>query len=65
MGKVCPKCGRRTLFEHGSYLECTKCGYKMIIPTPGGKGGKGQKCPNCGKFTFFGGKCRSCGAREV
>jgi len=40
-------------------------GEKIKIPNKGykdGKGGRGQKCSNCGQFTVFNNKCRSCGA---
>lgn len=63
-GKMCPKCGRQTLWDKGNKFECSKCGYTIIIPVNNGMGGKGKKCPVCGKFTWFDGKCRSCGAHE-
>lgn len=65
-GKMCPKCHRLTLWDKGARLECSTpgCGYKIIIPSNGGMGGKGQKCPVCGKYTWFRGKCNSCGAKE-
>lgn len=61
-GMVCPKCNRQTFFKTSSGRECTKCGYKMIVPSNGGKGGKGSKCYNCGRNTVFNGKCTNCGA---
>lgn len=61
-GKRCPRCGEWTFFETQTGRECSKCGYKMIVPANEGKGGRGQKCSNCGKLTVFNGKCRSCGA---
>lgn len=64
-GKLCPKCGSRKLWEKndGNY-ECSNCGYRLQVPVNGGKGGKGQRCPICKRYTFFDGKCRNCGARE-
>lgn len=63
-GKICPKCGRQTFWNKGAKMECSNCGYVVIIPPNGGMGGKGQKCPVCGKFTWFNGKCNSCGAHD-
>ena len=65
-GKMCPKCGRQTLWNKGARLECSNpgCGYKIFIPANQGMGGKGKKCPVCGKFTWFRGKCTSCGSHE-
>lgn len=65
-GKMCPKCGRQTFWNKGGRLECSnpECGYKIFIPANQGMGGKGKKCPVCGKFTWFQGKCTSCGAHE-
>lgn len=62
-GMSCPKCGESTFFENQFGRVCSKCGYTMTVPANGGKGGKGQKCCNCGQFTVFNGKCRSCGAK--
>ena len=62
-GMVCPKCGAKTLFEKPYGGLCSKCGCKMVVPANDGKGGKGQKCSNCGRFTVFEGKCRKCGAK--
>lgn len=62
-GKMCPKCGQYTFFTRPNGRECTKCGYKMVIPANGGKGGRGQLCPNCGKLTVFKDTCRNCGAK--
>ena len=41
-GKMCPKCHRLTLWDKGARLECSTpgCGYKIIIPSNGGMGGK-------------------------
>lgn len=63
-GKICPSCGEQTLWNKGSRLECSKCGYRMNIPANQGMGGKGRKCPNCGKNTLFNGRCSNCGAKE-
>lgn len=63
-GKMCPKCNRQTLWTKGFDLVCSNCGYKVIVPPLGGMGGKGQKCPACGKYTWFKGKCTSCGAHD-
>ena len=60
---MCPKCGERTFFESPNGRRCSQCGYQMILPANNGKGGRGQKCLNCGQFTIFDGKCRNCGAR--
>lgn len=38
--------------------------FRVMVPSNGGMGGKGQKCPVCGKYTWFRGKCNSCGAKE-
>ena len=62
-GKMCPRCGEYTFFETPTGKKCTRCGYEMIRPVNNGKGGKGQKCSDCGQFTVFDGKCRNCGAR--
>ena len=35
----------------------------MQVPANEGKGGKGKKCLNCGKFTVFANICSYCGAR--
>ena len=64
-GKMCPRCGEYTFFYNTNGRECSKCGYKMIVPPNEGQGGKGQKCSNCGKQTVFNGKCKSCGAKYV
>ena len=64
-GKMCPKCGQYTFFTQPFGRECTKCGYQMVLPVNDGKGGKGQRCPNCGKQTVFNAKCRNCGAQFV
>lgn len=62
-GKLCPNCGRYTFFETTTGRKCTKCEYTMIVPANNFKGGRGQKCSNCGKLTVFNNKCRSCGAQ--
>lgn len=62
-GKKCPKCNQFTFFVNGRNGECKKCGYKMQIPANEGKGGKGKKCLNCGKYTVFDNVCSNCGAR--
>lgn len=64
-GKLCPSCGQYTFFSKSYGRECTKCGYKMILPVNSGKGGKGIKCTNCGKQTVFNDVCRNCGAQYV
>lgn len=61
-GKMCPRCGQYTFFETSTGRRCTKCNYTMNVPPNEGRGGRGQKCSNCGAFTVFNGKCRSCGA---
>lgn len=62
-GKMCPKCGQQTFFARPNGRECTKCGYKMIVPANDGKGGRGQRCSNCGKLTVFNRQCHNCGAK--
>lgn len=62
-GKKCPRCNKLTFFVNGRTGECENCGYKMLIPPNGGKGGKGMKCLNCGKYTVFDNICNKCGAR--
>lgn len=64
-GKMCPHCGKLTFFETPQGRECTKCGFEMILPSNSGKGGKGKKCANCGKYTIFNEKCTSCGAQYI
>lgn len=64
-GKVCPKCKQRTFFTTiGEDRECTQCGYSMKVRI--GSKGRGEKCPNCGKFTVHNQNdktcCTSCGA---
>ena len=39
-GKMCPKCGKQTLWDKGAKLECSSCGYKVMVPSNGGMGGK-------------------------
>ncbi|MEI7171957.1 hypothetical protein WCU72_17405, partial [Pectobacterium parmentieri] len=48
-GKICPFCGKATLF--GS--SCTHCKAKVKEPVNGGKGGKGVMCPFCKTNTLF------------
>lgn len=64
-GKMCPKCGRLTLFETTTGRKCTQCGYTIYVPPNGGMGGLGKKCPICGKMAVFNGKCTKCGAKSV
>ena len=52
-GKICPRCNQYTFFETTNGRKCTKCGYTMTVPANDGKGGRGQKCSNCGQFTVF------------
>lgn len=61
-GKMCPECGEFTFFATPDGRKCTRCGYTMRVPANDGKGGKGQRCSNCGRQTVFNGKCRNCGA---
>lgn len=63
-GAMCPKCGELTFWNKPFGKQCSKCGYKVFSNPNEGKGGKGKKCPICKKFTFFNGKCTSCGAHE-
>ena len=62
-GKLCPRCGQFTFFETTYGRKCSKCDYTMTVPANDGKGGRGQKCSNCGKLTVFNSKCRTCGAQ--
>lgn len=63
-GKRCPNCNQATLFETGVGQDrrCSNCGLEVKVPPNDGKGGKGQKCPICGKQTVFKNRCRNCGA---
>lgn len=63
-GKVCPDCGKATLFETPTGRKCTKCGYSIYLPPNNGKGGLGKRCPICGKQSVFNGKCTKCGAKQ-
>lgn len=67
MGARCPKCKRPCLIktENGG-RRCTNssCGYEVVLPANGGKGGKGRRCVVCGKYKVFNGHCRNCGAYE-
>ena len=67
-GRQCPKCGNLTMWQKGNELRCSRdeCGYKLHIPSNLGKGGKGQRCPLCNRYTFFNGRChnKSCGVHE-
>ena len=63
--KLCPNCKQFTFFKTvGENRECTKCGYKMVVPIQ--SKGRGERCPNCGKLTVQnqGGRkcCTNCGA---
>lgn len=62
-GKKCPKCKQLTFFASGRKGECKNCGYKMQVPANEGKGGRGEKCLNCGGYTVFDRVCSRCGAR--
>lgn len=64
-GKMCPGCSEFTFFETPTGRLCSKCGYEMKIPVNNGKGGKGQKCSNCGRYTVFDGTCNSCNAKFI
>lgn len=64
-GKLCPNCKQFTFFKTvGENRECTKCGYRMVVPIQ--SKGRGERCPNCGKLTVQnqGGRkcCTNCGA---
>lgn len=59
---MCPKCGKMTFFETPTGRRCSKCEYTMTLPVNEGKGGRGYKCSNCGKYTVFNNKCSNCGA---
>lgn len=61
-GKMCPNCGKQTFYLSPGGRKCSYCNWEMSLPANEGKGGKGQKCANCGKFTVFNNKCTSCGA---
>ena len=63
MLKECPKCGQHTFSVYGYQGECSNCGYTMKAPPNEGRGGRGQKCVHCGRWTVFNGKCTNCGAR--
>lgn len=63
-GKICPKCGKPTLFETPTGRKCSQRQYEVYSPPNGGKGGQGRKCPICGRQTMFNGKCTNCGAKE-
>lgn len=62
-GKKCPICKKLTFVMNGRSGECNTCGYTMRVPANVGKGGKGKKCLNCGRFTVFNDSCDNCGAR--
>ena len=61
-GAKCPKCHELTFFSTPSGRKCSHCGYEMKVPANSGKGGRGDLCSNCKKYTVFDGKCRNCGA---
>lgn len=63
-GTNCPKCQKNTFFTHGNKMNCSNCGYSITKPSNNGMGGKGKKCPACGKYTWFNDHCNSCGAHE-
>ena len=63
-GMACPRCSELTFYRKGNKRICSKCGYTVTESPNEGKGGKGQRCPMCGKFTWFKGKCNACGAHE-
>ena len=54
-GRVCPKCGNDTYHDKGAYNICSQCqsvGWASTHPIgPLGKG-KGNRCPNCSKYTL-------------
>ncbi len=56
-GKLCPQCKKNTFFETPKGGKCNKCGYTAKSPPNEGRGGKGKRCPICGNFTVFNGKC--------
>lgn len=68
-GKVCPNCEQMTFHKTPKGRKCSQCEYEMVVPPNGGKGGKGQECPNCGKHTVRAvagqdnrWQCNGCGA---
>lgn len=61
-GAICPHCGKPNFFTLGGVSKCTACGCMMTIPPLNGQGGKGQKCPNCKRYTVFKDRCFTCGA---
>lgn len=69
MGRKCPQCKKNTLWETATGLKCSnpECSYQLITPANGGMGGKGKRCPACGKYQMFNGKCRNpeCGAKKT
>ena len=64
-GYKCPDCGRKTLYQEGTKYYCNnpECGFKATTPPLGGKGGKGQYCVNCKRYTVFKDLCSNCGTR--
>lgn len=63
VGKMYPKCGQYIFFVRPDGRACIKCGYRILLPTNEGKGGRSQKCPNCGKQQVFNNVCRNCGVQ--
>ena len=66
-GAKCPFCGKLTFFRNKKGgRTCSKCNGTMIIPANAGKGGKGNYCNNCHRYTVQrDNKCTNCGARYV
>ena len=62
-GKRCAKCGNATVFTRGNKAVCSSCGAEYTLPSNSGRGGKGQRCPFCGRYTWFDGRCNACGAK--
>ena len=66
-GSVCPDCKKRTLFQSPRGLRCSnpECNLEIVVPVNGGKGGKGQYCPVCRRYTVFSNKSVNpdCGAK--
>lgn len=59
-GYTCPNpaCGKRTLHAiTGHKKVCSACGTEVLQPPNDGKGGKGEYCVNCKRYTIFNGKC--------
>lgn len=59
-GYTCPNpvCGRRTLYATTGHKKvCSACGTEVVQPPNAGKGGRGDYCVNCQRYTIFNGKC--------